>query len=450
MEPTFTETGARASEPHATTLAGRAASSGDKLQRLKSIFSASAGNLIEWYDWYVYSAFALYFAHSFFPAGNQTAQLLNTAAVFAVGFLARPVGGWLMGIYADRYGRRPALLVSVVLMCVGSLIIALCPGYDVIGTAAPVLLVVARLLQGLSVGGEYGTSATYLSEVATARDRGFYSSFQYVMLVAGQLVALALLIVLQQFVLTTQQLESWGWRIPFFIGAACALAAMRLRSSMEETGEFKRTLNARDKRGTLAELSKHPRAVLTVVGLTMGGTIAFYTYSIYMQKFLVNTVGMSKHDATLVSAASLALFAILQPIVGSISDRIGRRPVLIAFGVLGTLFTVPIMTAISRTHDVWTAFFLNMAALVIVSGYTSINAVVKAELFPAKIRALGVGFPYALTVSIFGGTAEYLALWLKQAGHESLFYWYVTAAIFCSLLVYVCMRDTGKHSLIKD
>ncbi|WP_058035134.1 MFS transporter, partial [Burkholderia pseudomallei] len=340
--------------------------------------------------------------------------------------------------------------VSVVLMCVGSLIIALCPGYDVIGTAAPVLLVVARLLQGLSVGGEYGTSATYLSEVATARDRGFYSSFQYVTLVAGQLVALALLIVLQQFVLTTQQLESWGWRIPFFIGAACALAAMRLRSSMEETGEFKRTLNARDKRGTLAELSKHPRAVLTVVGLTMGGTIAFYTYSIYMQKFLVNTVGMSKHDATLVSAASLALFAILQPIVGSISDRIGRRPVLIAFGVLGTLFTVPIMTAISRTHDVWTAFFLNMAALVIVSGYTSINAVVKAELFPAKIRALGVGFPYALTVSIFGGTAEYLALWLKQAGHESLFYWYVTAAIFCSLLVSVCMRDTGKHSLIKD
>ena len=453
MEPTVIESGVHAHSPRAAEQALANPPSSDKLRRLKSIFSGSAGNMIEWYDWYVYSAFALYFAHSFFPASNQTAQLLNTAAVFAVGFLARPLGGWLMGVYADRYGRRPALLVSVVLMCIGSLIIALCPGYDMIGVAAPTLLVVARLLQGLSVGGEYGTSATYLSEVATSRDRGFFSSFQYVTLIAGQLIALAVLIVLQQFVLTTQQLESWGWRIPFFIGAAGALVAMRLRSSMEETGEFEKSRGAQkkqDKQNALAELRKHPRAVLVVVGLTIGGTIAFYTYSIYMQKFLVNTVGMSKHDATLVSAASLAIFALLQPVVGWISDRIGRRPVLIAFGVLGTLFTVPIMTAISHTHDAWTAFLLNMAALIIVSGYTSINAVVKAELFPAKIRALGVGFPYALTVSIFGGTAEYVALWLKQAGHETLFYWYVTAAIFCSLLVYICMRDTGKHSLIKD
>ncbi|MBN3762090.1 MFS transporter [Burkholderia sp. Ac-20365] len=450
MDPSYTEADARATQTQPSATRTSAPASGERLRRLKSIFSGSAGNLIEWYDWYVYSAFALYFARSFFPAGNQTAQLLNTAAVFAVGFLARPIGGWLMGIYADRHGRRSALLVSVVLMCFGSLIIALCPGYDVIGVAAPALLVVARLLQGLSVGGEYGTSATYLSEVATSKDRGFYSSFQYVTLIAGQLLALALLVVLQQFLLTTQQLESWGWRIPFFIGAVAALAAMRLRASMEETGEFEKAKDKKDRRGTLAELRKHPRAVLTVVGLTMGGTIAFYTYSIYMQKFLVNTVGMSKHDATLVSAASLFLFAILQPVIGSISDRIGRRPVLIAFGVLGTLFTVPIMTAISQTHDAWVAFFLIMAALVIVSGYTSINAVVKAELFPAEIRALGVGFPYALTVSVFGGTAEYLALWLKQAGHEPLFYWYVTGAIFCSLVVYLCMRDTGKHSLIKD
>jgi MHS family alpha-ketoglutarate permease-like MFS transporter len=453
MEPTFIEPRVPAHSRQAAAQALANPPSSDKLRRLKSIFSGSAGNMIEWYDWYVYSAFALYFAKSFFPAADQTAQLLNTAAVFAVGFLARPLGGWLMGVYADRYGRRPALLVSVVLMCIGSLIIGLCPGYDMIGVAAPTLLVVARLLQGLSVGGEYGTSATYLSEVATSRNRGFFSSFQYVTLIAGQLIALAVLIVLQQFVLTTQQLESWGWRIPFFIGAAGALVAMRLRSSMEETGEFEKSRGAKKKQGkqnALAELRKHPRAVLVVVGLTIGGTIAFYTYSIYMQKFLVNTVGMSKHDATLVSAASLALFALLQPVVGWISDRIGRRPVLIAFGVLGTMFTVPIMTAISHTHNAWTAFLLNMAALVIVSGYTSINAVVKAELFPAKIRALGVGFPYALTVSIFGGTAEYVALWLKQAGHETLFYWYVTAAIFCSLLVYVCMRDTRKHSLIKD
>ncbi|CAJ0863584.1 Alpha-ketoglutarate permease [Ralstonia mannitolilytica] len=420
----------------------------DVRRRLRSIFSGSVGNLVEWYDWYVYSAFALYFAKAFFPKGDQTAQLLNTAAVFAVGFLARPVGGWLMGIYADRYGRKRALFFSVVLMCLGSLIIALTPSYATIGVAAPVLLVLARLLQGLSVGGEYGTSATYLSEVANKENRGFYSSFQYVTLIAGQLTALALLIVLQQFVLSPAQLEAWGWRIPFFIGALCALVAMRMRSHMEETESFT-AAKQNKKRGTLAELAKHPRAVATVVGLTLGGTVAFYTYSIYMQKFLANTVGLTKDKATLVSGATLLLFAILQPIVGGLSDRIGRRPILIAFGVLGTLFTVPIMTGISQTTNVWMAFFLIMAALVIVSGYTSINAVVKAELFPAEVRALGVGLPYALTVSIFGGTAEYIALWLKQIGHESLFYWYVTGTIFISLMVYVFMRDTRKHSRIE-
>ena len=261
-------------------------------------------------------------------------------------------------------------------------------------------------------------------------------------------VALALLIVLQQFVLSPAQLEAWGWRIPFFIGALCALVAMRMRSHMEETQSFT-AAKENKKRGTLSELAKHPRAVATVVGLTLGGTVAFYTYSIYMQKFLANTVGLSKDSATLVSGATLLLFAMLQPIVGGLSDRIGRRPILISFGVLGTLFTVPIMTGISQTTNVWTAFFLIMAALVIVSGYTSINAVVKAELFPAEVRALGVGLPYALTVSIFGGTAEYIALWLKQAGHESLFYWYVTGTIFVSLMVYVFMRDTRTHSRIE-
>ncbi|ANH77001.1 sugar (and other) transporter family protein [Ralstonia insidiosa] len=433
---------------HTPTQAPTKDTPADVRRRLRSIFSGSVGNLVEWYDWYVYSAFALYFAKSFFPKGDQTAQLLNTAAVFAVGFLARPVGGWLMGIYADRYGRKRALFFSVVLMCMGSLIIALTPSYATIGVAAPVLLVLARLLQGLSVGGEYGTSATYLSEVANKENRGFFSSFQYVTLIAGQLVALALLIVLQQFVLTHEQLEAWGWRIPFFIGALCALIAMRMRSHMEETQSFTAAKDNK-KRGTLAELAKHPRAVATVVGLTLGGTVAFYTYSIYMQKFLANTVGLSKDQATLVSGATLLLFAILQPIVGGLSDRIGRRPILISFGALGTLFTVPIMTGISQTTNVWTAFFLIMAALVIVSGYTSINAVVKAELFPAEVRALGVGLPYALTVSIFGGTAEYIALWLKQAGHESLFYWYVTGTIFISLMVYVFMRDTRKYSRIE-
>ena len=417
--------------------------------RLKSIFSGSVGNLVEWYDWYVYSAFSLYFAKVFFPSGDSTAQLLNTAAVFAVGFLMRPIGGWLMGVYADRRGRKAALLLSVWLMCGGSLIIALTPGYASIGVAAPALLLIARLIQGLSVGGEYGTSATYLSEMATHQHRGFYSSFQYVTLIMGQLLALGVLILLQRVFLSSEQLDAWGWRIPFVIGAGTAVVALLLRRGMAETESFKRAATA-PPIGLMKRLMQHPKQLATVVGLTMGGTLAFYTYTTYMQKYLVNSAGMSKADATLISAATLFLFMLLQPLVGALSDRIGRRPVLITFGVLGTLLTVPILSALKDVHTPLEAFWLIMAALVVVSGYTSINAVVKAELFPTEIRALGVGLPYAVTVSIFGGTAEYIALWFKSIGFESGFYWYVTACIACSLIVYVMMLDTRKHSRIVD
>ncbi|AZC26467.1 MULTISPECIES: MFS transporter [Pseudomonas] len=415
--------------------------------RLKSIFSGSVGNMVEWYDWYVYAAFSLYFAKVFFPKGDTTAQLLNTAAIFAVGFLMRPIGGWLMGLYADRKGRKAALMASVLLMCAGSLIIALTPGYETIGVGAPILLVLARLMQGLSVGGEYGTSATYLSEMATKERRGFFSSFQYVTLISGQLIALAVLIVLQN-VLTTEELQSWGWRIPFGIGALCAIVALYLRRGMEETESFAKK-KEKPKESLMRTLMRHPKELLTVVGLTMGGTLAFYTYTTYMQKYLVNTVGMSISDSTTISAATLFLFMCLQPVIGGLSDKIGRRPILIAFGILGTLFTVPILTALHTIQTWWGAFFLIMAALIIVSGYTSINAVVKAELFPTEIRALGVGLPYALTVSVFGGTAEYIALWFKSIGMETGYYWYVTACIACSLLVYATMKDTRKHSRIE-
>jgi MHS family alpha-ketoglutarate permease-like MFS transporter len=420
-------------------------------QRIRSIIGGSLGNLVEWYDWYVYTAFSLYFAGAFFPSGNQTVQLLNTAGIFAIGFLMRPIGGWVMGTFADKKGRKLALTLSVLLMSMGSLIIAVVPGYKQIGVAAPILLVVARIIQGLSVGGEYGTSATYLSEIATKKHRGFYSSFQYVTLIMGQLLALGVLVLLQRVFLTDKQLHQWGWRIPFAIGALLAVTAMYLRRSLQESV----LLNDNDKkaesnRGTLNALLKHPKAVLTVIGLTIGGTLAFYTFTTYMQKFLVNTAGFTKNSATLISTLTLVVFMLMQPVFGLLSDKIGRKPLLIGFGVLGTLTTVPIMTALSHTKDVWIAFALIMCALIIVSGYTSINAVVKAELFPANVRALGVGFPYAIAVSLFGGTAEYIALLFKDKGHQEWFYWYVTICIALSLLIYTTMLDTRKHSKIED
>ena len=389
-----------------------------------------------------------YFAPVFFPKGDSTAQLLSSAAIFAVGFLMRPVGAWIMGVYADRKGRKAGLTLSVTLMCTGSLIIACTPGYATIGIAAPALLLFARMLQGLSVGGEYGSSATYLSEMATKDHRGFWSSFQYVTLISGQLLALLLLILLQN-TLSETALGAWGWRIPFFVGAALAVIVFWLRRRLDETQAFVASdTREAPKSSALLLIMKHPKEALLVLGLTAGGTLAFYAYTTYLQKFLVNTTGFSKSTATEISAAALFIFMCLQPAVGALSDRIGRKPVMIAFGVLGVLLTVPIMSTLATVDSPFIAFLLALSALVIVSGYTSINAVVKAELFPAHVRALGVALPYAIANAAFGGTAEYVALWLKDAGMESAFFWYVTAMIGVSLLVYLFMRDTKHRSMI--
>ncbi|PDY42768.1 alpha-ketoglutarate transporter [Bacillus wiedmannii] len=414
-----------------------------------NIFKGSVGNLIEWYDWYVYSAFAVYFSAEFFPKGDPTSQLLNTAAIFAVGFLMRPIGSLLMGRYADRHGRRAALTLSITVMAGGSLIIACTPSYESIGIMAPIILVLARLLQGLSLGGEYGTSATYLSEMASSGRRGFYSSFQYVTLVAGQMVALGVQIVLQQL-LSEPDMKSWGWRIPFIIGAMGAVAVLWLRRTMDESEQFANIKSQkRESAGTVRALMKHPKAVLTVVGLTLGGTVAFYTYTTYLQKFMVNTVGLPKEVVSWINFVALLIFVVLQPIAGLLSDKIGRRPLLMAFGILGTLLTAPIFFFMEKTTEPIVAFLLMMVGLIIVTGYTSINAIVKAELFPTEIRALGVGLPYALTVAIFGGTAEFIALWLKSIGMESLFYFYVAGCIAISFITYWRMDESSKTSQIE-
>jgi MHS family alpha-ketoglutarate permease-like MFS transporter len=424
-------------------------------RRIGSIIGGSVGNLVEWFDWYVYASFSLYFAKAFFPKGDQTAQLLSAAAVFAVGFLMRPLGAWMMGAYADRVGRKAALTLSMVMMCGGSLVIALTPGYSTIGVVAPIVLVLARMFQGLSVGGEYGASATYMSEMASAKNRGFWTSWQYVTLIMGQLLALATLMVLQA-TMPESQLESWGWRIPFLMGGALAVVAFYLRSSIDETPAFEQMkAKAADdslppKGGTISALMAHPREALMVIGMTMGGSLAFYAFTTYMQKYLHNTSGFSKEAATSISALSLVLFMVLQPVAGWMSDKLGRKPMLITFGVLGSLCTVPIFNALSQTRDELTALILVCAALAIISSYTSISAVVKAELFPAHVRTLGVALPYALANSIFGGTAEYVALWLKQGGHEAWFYFYVSGCIAVSLLVFLTMPDTRDKSKINE
>jgi len=415
-------------------------------KRLLNIFSGSVGNLVEYFDWAIYAAFALYFAPAFFPEGDQTAQLMNNAAVFAVGFIFRPLGGWLLGSMADRKGRKSALLLSVSLMCLGSLIIACTPGYAVIGGWAPALLLFARMLQGFSIGGEYGSSATYLSEMAHSKRRGYYSSFQYVTIVLGQLLALVLLMVLQKWLLTSEELHQWGWRIPFIIGGLLAVIAMGLRGNMAETTAFVEQHTFYSRQAHFRELLKYPKELFTVVALTAGGTVSYYTFTVYMQKFLVNTTGFSKDDATTISALGLLVFMVIQPLYGLLSDFVGRRFMLIAFGAGATVFTVPILAQLSQPQSLASALIWYICALLIISGYSSVNAIVKAELFPVHIRALGVGLPYALTVALFGGTAEYLALWLKSTGHPEWFAYYVSGCAALALMVSLGMKETKVFS----
>lgn len=415
--------------------------------RVKQIFGGAAGNLVEWYDWYAYSAFALYFAPRFFPQDDPVAQQLNGAVIFAIGFLMRPLGGWLLGVYADRHGRKAALTLSVSLMCFGSLMIAVAPTYDQVGLAAPAILLAARLVQGLSVGGEYGASATFMAEAADEKRRGFWASFQYVTLIGGQLLALAVLVTMQA-TMSEAALSDWGWRVPFVIGALCAVLVFWLRRGLVETAAFE-SLDRSGQKGLMRRLLAHPRALLTVLALTGGGSLAFYTFTTYMQKYFVLSAGWTKVEATTVSTVALFGYMLLQPAVGALSDRVGRRPLLIAFGVGGTLLSVPAMTAIGEARYPYEGLALMFTALCVLSCYTAISGLVKAEMFPAEIRALGVGLPYAVGVALFGGTAETVALGFKAAGYEAGFFWYVAAMCAVALVAALSLPDTKRYSKIE-
>ncbi len=426
-----------------------------------NILRGSLGNLVEWYDFYIFSAFAIYFGSSFFDEADPVSTTLNVLGIFAVGFLMRPIGGWLFGRIADRRGRRYALTLSVLLMALGSLIILVTPTYDTIGSAAAVLLLFARLLQGLSVGGEYGTSATYMSEVATSNRRGYFSSFQYVTLVGGQVRALTVQIILQR-ILSEEALTAWGWRIAFGIGALTAVTVLWLRRGMDESLSPEQRAAAQapaassqdrsePQPGTLRLLFSHPKPFFLVFGLTLGGTVAFYTYTTYMQLFMINTSGIPKTTVTWINFSALVIFMLLQPVYGHISDRIGRRPLLLFFGIGGVLITWPVLSTLSGTTNPFGAFGLMLGALLVVCGYTSINAIVKAELFPSSVRALGVGLAYGLANAIFGGSAPYVGTWFKSIGHERWFFTYVTVCIAISLAVYVFgFKNKGETHLDRE
>jgi MFS transporter, MHS family, dicarboxylic acid transporter PcaT len=417
----------------------------DKRFSVRALVAACAGNLVEWYDFFVYAYTAIYFASAFFPSGDQTSQLLSTAAVFAVGFFMRPFGGWLFGWIADTRGRKVSMIASVFMMCAGSLLISVLPPYQKIGVAAPVLLLAARMLQGLSVGAEYGTGATYICEAARAGRRGFLGSFQYFTIIAGQLLALLTLIALQH-ALSAEELKDWGWRVPFFIGTLSSIVVVYLRRAMTETASDEDM--RRKEAGSLQGLLEHKRAVALVLAFTAFSSLYFYTFTTYMQKFLVVSAGMPAGTVSIVMTASLTCFMILQPVFGLLSDRLGVKTHMLLFTGLAALLAMPILYALQSVSDPYAAFGLVMSGLIIAAFYTSISGLVKADLFPTPVRALGVGLPYALANATFGGTAEYVALWLRSLGIESYFFIYVGILAVIGFAASALMPDLRKHGYL--
>lgn len=402
-------------------------------QRVRSAVAVSLGNLIEWYDFYVYAFVAIYFASSFFPEGDRTAQLLNSAGIYAVGFFFRPLGGWYFGRLADRRGRKVAILSSVLLMGLGSLAIAILPTYAAVGAFAPILLLLFRIAQGFSTGGQYGAAASYLSELGTDDRRGFYASFQFVTLIGGQFSALILLLFLQK-VLSPETLQEWGWRIPFAVGAVLAAGMLLLNRFMHETASAGPSHVGA---GTLRELGRHKAALARVVIISAAGNLSFFTFTTYMQKFLVNTSGLQTPTVNMIMACSIGVFLLLQPFVGGLSDRIGRRTCLLVFSGGMAIAAYPLLTTISHVQSSLGAFALVMFALVLITFYTSVSGLFKSELFPQHVRAMGVGIGHNVASAIFGGSAEYFALLAKQNDVEPVFYIYV--AFVCAVAFFTAL-----------
>ncbi|MEU3528437.1 MFS transporter [Streptomyces sp. NPDC038707] len=410
----------------------------------RQLVAASVGNAVEWYDWYAYTFLATYIAAAVFPkgTGNSLVPLLSTFAVFAVGFFMRPVGGLLMGAVADRRGRRAALTVTILLMGGSSLLVGLTPTYASAGVAAPVVLVAARLLQGLSVGGEFAASTTFLVESAGPGRRGLFSSFQYVSTTAGQLVASGIAALLVD-TLPGSAMDGWGWRVPFWLGGAFSLVGFWIRRGAEETRSAEQRRAPRP--GLFEALRRHPRQSLLIAGITAGGTLAYYTWTSYLPTYAEINAGVAKSDALLASTIALAFFALLQPLGGLLSDRVGRRPLLLGFGVGFAVLCVPLLHALRDSFAV--LLLVSCAGMVLLTGFTSVSAAVNAEVFPPRVRAAGIGFPYSLTVALFGGTAPYVGTLFKELGRTGLFPWYVAALCLLSSSVYLRLPETAHREL---
>lgn len=411
---------------------------------IHSIIAAASGNLVEWFDFYIYAVFVEYFTDALIPGNlDESTKSIYAWGVFGASFFMRPIGSWLFGYIGDKYGRKRSMIISIVLMSVCSFLFALLPTYTSVGLLAPILLLVVRLLQGLSVGGEYGTVATYMSEIAIKGRKGFFASFQYVTLSGGQLLASILGVIMIHF-MSEQQLYDGGWRIPFLIGGLVALLSLFLRSNLHETSSSESRHN-KDSGSIVSLLKKHGRAFFTVVGFTSAGSLAFYTITVYSRTYISTSLG--KETVGYVMTACLLVFMLVQPLMGYLGDRWGNRKSMIYFSVFTAIAIYPIMVIGMKNYaeNPYIIFLLLSIMMIILSFYTSIGGLVKAEMFPQEVRALGVGVSYAIGNAIFGGSAPAIALKLKNVNHENVFFIYVIIMLIMCFFVSWSLPKTPKH-----
>ena len=416
---------------------------GGKKHRLpvRTLVAASIGNAIEWYDWTIYATFSIYFATQIFPAGNEALALLSTFATYALAFFFRPLGGYLLGRFADLRGRRTAMFVTILLMAGGSLVIAILPTFGMVGWLAPILLVLARIAQGMSLGGEVSNASAYLGEVAPPAMRGRYSSFFYISTGTAVLLA-SLLGALLTGVLDHGQLASWGWRIPFLVGGLLGFFGMWLRRTIPETEQFEENKRKAQelKNPLLTTLREHPKAVAQLVGFTLLSTLCYYTFFSALTPFAVKSRGADAGEVFLALSIATALFVLLQYPMGLLSDRIGRKPQLLVWSAATAVLIVPLSSLIGPGFGNLLVVF--GVGLALYTAMTSIAPAIMSELFPTELRGLGIGAWYNLTVAVFGGTAPLVIQALSEAGASQAFFWYVAGGAVIAFLTILTLPET--------
>ncbi|MFC9226913.1 MFS transporter [Streptomyces hygroscopicus] len=407
----------------------------------KAIVAGTIGNTVEWVDWALYSIFAKIIADEFFPKGDGAVALLSTLAVFAVGFVMRPVGAAVLGAYADRRGRKKGMTLTVGLMAGAGFVIAITPSYDSVGVVSPLLLLTARLVQGFSAGGEFGSSSAFLVESAARGRRAFAGSWQQVSVAGGVLIA-SLLGTLTTSALSDDALHSWGWRVAFVLGGLLGLVGLWLRVSVADTDSFTQVQGAGRTRTNpvKAMFVEHPGAALRVAGITVAGTLTYYIWVNYLPTYANLTTGIPLKTALLSQTLCLVVFVVALPFVGVLSDRVGRKPTMAGFAGGFVILAWPLLHLLGNSF--LSLFLVQLVGMLLILGYSANCAVIMAEQFPAEVRATGIALPYALAVALFGGTAPYLTTWMHESGHSDLLWIYVSAASLISLVVYLTMPET--------